>query len=564
MINNNLNIRGILSLCLIVMLSFNSCKDYLAEKPTSQFSADFVYNTPEGLEAGVVGLYNLQRAFFDNGENNGSNSLIIDAKDDLTVPRGGEISNYGLMRQGVNADNSSVHSFWWNSYYKIVDRANAIIAAGERLPNIDEAKRRQILAEAKFFRANAVFTLFKTFNNIYITTEPTSFETAFRTINSKTPEADIYKLVNGDLIYSIENLTWASYQVGRVNQATARHLKAEVALWQKNWPEAKLQAEEIIAQTGTYSLQPSTGQVFAGDLNHKESLWTLQYKESIDGNPNKINFNLMPNYAELIPGSKYSIEQGGRGFGWLTVNNYLRDLLLSDPNDTRIKGTYYIKDYFYNDPATLPAGKVLGSKIEHPDWKEFGTTGNNRHLFFVRLTTGCKKFFPTTGVPTVDAHTMNRMMYRLAETFLFAAEANLNLGNIGTSADPGTSKTALGQINAVRKRAGATALNSLTLQDILDEQARELAFEGRRWYMLKRTGKLYEFVKEHAGYGRPGDESSDTNQTTGHANTPADPFPYRNDARRIIRPYMVNWVIPRAQLNLLGPDYPQNDGYIIN
>lgn len=553
--------KKIALLSIGLSISFSSCKDFLAEKPSSQFSADFVYNTPDGLEAGVVGLYNLQRAFFDDGDNNGSNSLIIDAKDDLTVPRGGEISNYGLMKQGIAAESSSVHSFWWNNYYKIIDRANAIIQAAEKLNNIDENRRKQILGEARFFRANAVFTLFKTFNNIYVTTEPTTFDNAFKTINNKTPETEIYKLVKDDLKYAIDNLSWTAKETGRVTQATARHVKAEVALWEKDWPEAKAQAEAVIDQTANYSLVASAGQVFAGDLNNKESLWTLQYKESIDGNKNKLNFNLMPNYAELIPGSKYSIEQGGRGFGWLTVNNYLRDLLLKDPNDARIKGTYYIKDYFYNDPATLPAGKVLGSKIVHDQWQEFAASGSDRHLFFVRLTVGCKKYFPTTGVPTADAQTMNRMMYRLAETFLFAAEANMILGNIGNTNDAATAKTALGQINAVRKRAGAAPLSAVALQDILDEQARELAFEGRRWYMLKRTGKLYDYVKEHAGYGRPGDESSDTNQSTGHANTPADPYPYRNDARRVIKPYMVNWVIPRAQLNLLGPDYPQNDGY---
>lgn len=553
--------KKIALLSIGLSISFSSCKDFLAEKPSSQFSADFVYNTPDGLEAGVVGLYNLQRAFFDDGDNNGSNSLIIDAKDDLTVPRGGEISNYGLMKQGIAAESSSVHSFWWNNYYKIIDRANAIIQAAEKLNNIDENRRKQILGEARFFRANAVFTLFKTFNNIYVTTEPTTFDNAFKTINNKTPETEIYKLVKDDLKYAIDNLSWTAKETGRVTQATARHVKTEVALWEKDWPEAKAQAEAVIDQTANYSLVASAGQVFTGDLNNKESLWTLQYKESIDGNKNKLNFNLMPNYAELIPGSKYSIEQGGRGFGWLTVNNYLRDLLLKDPNDARIKGTYYIKDYFYNDPATLPAGKVLGSKIVHDQWQEFAASGSDRHLFFVRLTVGCKKYFPTTGVPTADAQTMNRMMYRLAETFLFAAEANMILGNIGNTNDAATAKTALGQINAVRKRAGAAPLSAVTLQDILDEQARELAFEGRRWYMLKRTGKLYDYVKEHAGYGRPGDESSDTNQSTGHANTPADPYPYRNDARRVIKPYMVNWVIPRAQLNLLGPDYPQNDGY---
>lgn len=58
--------RGKAAWCLALMatLSLSSCKDFLTENPTTQFSADFVYNTPEGLEAGVVGLYNLQRAFF--------------------------------------------------------------------------------------------------------------------------------------------------------------------------------------------------------------------------------------------------------------------------------------------------------------------------------------------------------------------------------------------------------------------------------------------------------------------------------------------------------------------
>lgn len=78
-----------------------------------------------------------------------------------------------------------MHSYWWNSYYKIVDRANALIASADKLVGMDESKRKLVLAEAKFFRATAVFTLFRTFNNIYVTTEPTSFETAFNTINEK-------------------------------------------------------------------------------------------------------------------------------------------------------------------------------------------------------------------------------------------------------------------------------------------------------------------------------------------------------------------------------------------
>lgn len=536
-------------LYIVLLLGLSSCEKFLTEKAAASFTADFVYNTPDGLEAAVVGLYNIQRSFWENMANNGSNPIVIDAKDDLTLPRGGEISNYGRMIQGTTPENSYVHSDYWKLYYRIMDRANAIIESAEKLQGMSQERKNKVLGEAKFFRANSVFTLFRLFSNIYITTEPTRPDNVAKVITNKSSEADIYALVIADLNDAIQKLDYKTSEPGRITQGMARHLRAEVALWQKDWKEAKFQAEAVI-NSGAHSLLSSTGLVFKGDLNHSETLWALQFKVLVNGGPNKINFNLMPNYAELMPGSKYTVEQGGRGFGWLTMNNYLRDLLNEDPNDTRIKGSYYIQDYVYNDPATLPAGKVIGEKIVHDTWKEFAPLAADRNAFFIRLNAGCKKYFPDDGNPTVDTQTKNIMMARLAETYLFAAEANLMLGNTGE---------ALAQLNAVRKRAGVKERTTITLQDILDEQARELAFEGRRWYMLKRTGKLYEYIVDHAGYGKRGDLSAEN--SPGHANTPEDPFPFRSEARTRMRPHMVNWAIPLAEMNLLGKSYPQNDGY---
>lgn len=31
--------------------------------------------------------------------------------------------------------------------------------------------------------------------------------------------------------------------------------------------------------------------------------------------------------------------------------------------------------------------------------------------------------------------------------------------------------------------------------------------------------------------------------------------------KAILREYMENWPIPQEQMDLLGPNYPQNDGY---
>lgn len=537
------------------LLFFASCKKFLTEKPTSGFTADFVYNTPEGLEAGVVGLYSFQRAFWENLSANGSNAIVIDSKDDLTLSRNAEVANYGRMFQGTTPDNSFVYSDYWRTYYRIIDRSNAIIKAAESRNDKGDARMVKVIAEAKFFRANSIFVLYRLFNNIYVTTEPTTPENALKVIEDKTPVAEIYKQINDDLTYSIANLSWTTTEFGRITQGAARHLKADVALWQQNWAEAKAQSEAVI-NNGTHSLVSSTGLVFKGDLKNSENLWVLQWKKNENGTAHKINFNLMPNYAEQTAGSKYTIEQAGRGFGWLTMNNYIRDLLAVYPTDTRIKGTYYIKDYLYNDPATLPTGQTLGSIIrENPNdaqvpWKEFAASASNRNGFFIRQNAGCRKYFPDDGIPTEDLQTKNIAVFRLAETYLFAAEANMMLGD---------KPTAITQLNKVRNRAGVPNATDITIDSILYEQAKELAFEGRRLYMLKRLGLLYNYIVDHSGYGKAGDLTLEN--SAGHANTPADPFPFRTDSRRSMKPWMVNWCIPRSEISLLGPNYPQNAGY---
>jgi hypothetical protein len=131
---------------LAIFVSLLSCnEDYLLEEPTSGFTADFVYNTPEGLESGVVALYNIQRSFWENLANNGSNPLILDAKDDLNVPRGGEISNYGKLNNGRFPTTSGVHGDYWKLYYRILDRSNALIKAAESVPMSDTEKRKLFL-----------------------------------------------------------------------------------------------------------------------------------------------------------------------------------------------------------------------------------------------------------------------------------------------------------------------------------------------------------------------------------------------------------------------------------
>ncbi|MDO6517519.1 RagB/SusD family nutrient uptake outer membrane protein [Zobellia uliginosa] len=528
-------LKRLFTLVIAVALSSSCDDDLLEDKLLSDTSVDFLYSTPEGLESAVVGLYTLNREIYQDLSLNGTIPLIPQAKSDLGVGITGEVSLYSRLLWGASLGDYGTTagiSAYWVRNYKVVDRANAIIKGAEELDDIDNSLRNQILAEAKCMRAQAYFTLYRLFNNIYITTEPTTPENAFDVPQDKSSVDEIFGLLRSDLDFAIENMDYVTEEFGRWNQGAARHLRAKVAMWENDWSEAADQTEAIL-NSGNYSLTATTKDVFAGELDHSETLFAINFqKETIGGGgPHIMNWNLVSSYADA-PGLIQSVENGGSGAGFISLNSYMIDLLNEDPNDDRKNNTYYIFNYAYNDESALPEGKELGDPLDLYENSE--TDQNEFMLYYRRQNPGVLKFFDETVEPTDRNHYKNIMVYRLAETYLIAAEAQMMLGN---------NAKALDYLNAVRTRANAAPVGSIDLQTVLDERARELGFEGQRWYTLKRTGKLYEFLLDHMNNDNMNESYPEGNPKT------------------ILREYMQNWPIPQEQMDLLGPNYPQNEGY---
>lgn len=532
-IYDRINSTIITALCVLMLLS--SCaKDILKDELLSDTSVDFLYSTPEGLESAVVGLYTLNRQLYEDNRFNGAIPLILQAKSDLSVGITGEVSLYSRLLWGASLGDfgtaSGIEKYWVH-YYKIVDRTNAIIKAADNLDGVNEDRRNQILSEAKCMRANSFFSLYRLFNNIFITEEPTTSENVFITPQDKSSKEEIFALLKSDLDYSIANLDLTTNQYGRWTQSAARHLRAKVAMWEEDWDEAAAQTDEII-ENGPHSLVANTSEVFVGDLNHSETLFaSLFQKQTIGGGTAHImNWNMV-SIASDAPGIVQSIENGGNGVGFLSLNDYAINLLNEDPNDSR-RGSYYIFDYRFNDESSLPSGKQIGDALDlyvnHP------TDQNQFMLYYRRQNPGVIKFLDENVEPTDNAHFKNVMVYRLAETYLIGAEAHLMSGN---------TEKAIAYVNKVRNRANTVSISTIDLQTILDERARELAFEGQRWFTLKRTGKLFEFLTDHMN-------NDNMNES----------YPEGNP-KNILRDHMQNWPIPQQQMGLLGPNYPQNEGY---
>lgn len=532
----------IISTIFLLFISVGCNEDFLKDELLSDTSVDFLYSSPEGLANAVVGLYVLQRQPYEqstwqNASWNGMIPLVLTAKSDIAVGVDGEISLYSRLTWGSTRGDFGVtatYDFFWSLNYKIIDRANAIIQGAQNLIDSGTTDSSLIisLAEASAMRAQSYFTLYRMFNNIYVKTDPTTPETAFDRPQDKSSPEEIFSLIRSDLNYASENLSYTNEQFGRWTKGAVDHLRAKVEMWDKNFQKAAEIIDELIG-SGIHSLVDLEN-VFEGDLNHPETLMAINFEKSATGGgaPHIVNWSVVSYYAGA-PGLVQSIENGGNGVGFITLNDYVINLLKDDPDDRRKDNTYYIFEYKYNDSETLPRGKKLGDPLDaytnHP------TDPNRFFLYYRRQNPGVLKYFDSSVEPTDRDHFKNIMIYRLAESYLIGAEAHMMIGNIDKS---------LQYLNIVRQRAGANSLNFVNIDIILQERARELAFEGQRWYTIKRTDKMYEYMKDHMN----------------NDNINRYYYPDGNP-KELYQRYMQHLPIPQGQLDLLGDNYPQNEGY---
>lgn len=562
---------------LLAIIITSSCRKKLIEEPRSLLTPDFFRTTP-GFQQGLDAAYAGMRLFWGNQDyftitviGTDEFKRGIDGNSDINVYSSGYTPSTGV----VNAN--------WRNAYTFLNTINGVI---ENAPNVDLAEplKKRAVAEAKFLRANYYFTLVQFFGDVTLNK---TFQTTATTSAVRHPKAEVYDFIVQDLKDAIIDLHPGLIKdvlPGKVTKAAALHLLSKVYLTRAgssaakptDYQDAYTTAKDLIDNKATYglSLLPDFAKVYEeGNEDNSEVIWTVQHTSNLAYNgpnnsgvsnfsaDNVLNHMWVPQY-EKQPGMVRST-QYGRPYIRCTPTRWMTDTVWGNKtNDTRYAKTFQTV-WYANDPVTpstypkwpnplppgAPPGAVPGQfKFQYGDTAIYmpGTDRTNAQIAASRyllipprnysnsLSPYMIKYNDTKRVNLNFPSVRPVIAYRLAETYLIAAEAAFRSGQMGD---------AVTWINIIRTRAayptGNAAAMQITAADInidfiLDERSRELCGELMRWLDLVRTGKLIERVRLH---------------NTEAANN--------IQAKHILRP------IPQAQIDAVttGTPYPQNPGW---
>ncbi|WP_448697511.1 RagB/SusD family nutrient uptake outer membrane protein [Mucilaginibacter sp. AW1-3] len=490
----------ILVAACILAFAIPSCKkSYLDETPYSSYTP-LTLTDSLGFEASAVGLYNLETGILTYADRQGWPSVWqigTDVANATAQQEGIEVPYYNYATL-TNTDAAA--AYIWRKYYAMINNANIIISSAENpsTTKITIIGKRQVEAEAKFFRAYAYHNLTILFGKVPLVTSPV---TTFKIDFVRSPQADIDALIVGDLTYAstyLSDLNGTGNKVnvqgkpvGRANKYMAMQLLAETYLRMGKNDLAEQQAQAVIS-SGKFSLVSARYGVRAGGAGDyysdmfvygnqrrsqgsPEALWVLEQENPatvVGGNVDNAQQRRVWGAAYYqVPGMAICDSLGGRGIARLRLSNWVLYGLY--PTGDMRNSQYSIKRrYYYNDPAS-PA--LYGKPVPF--------TGTDTLFRICPSITKWGQFDPNDSFGY--AMIKDFIMMRLGETYLLLAEAQFKQGKTNEAA---------ASINVLRTRAKAPQVTGaqMTLDFILDERARELIGEENRRQTLMRTGTLVD------------------------------------------------------------------------
>lgn len=475
----------ILLLTIAFGIVVTSCSDFLNQENPSVSSSDTYWNNQTEAEAMLAGCYSVlqeqglyynyynscdPRSFDGFGTNDGASGWWFWSPAEMALTWGNLSPSHELV------------SLIWDVCYKGIARCNEVICYVPQMAQekISPSAAKRIVGEAKFLRAFYYNHLTSLYRDVPLSTEPTT--TGYIPISKKE---DIVDFITDDLkaVAMSDALPGqvSSDEFGRATRGAAWALLCRIYLYNGRWQDASDAADKVLEMN--YSLEGDYEKLFseAGNTS-SEVIFSVRFSATADGSDNK-----MRGFLSTRNNEDY--------FSCFTVTN---DLL----NEA------YDKDGKMLSKSAYGASDLIKPEFRDPRWG-YNFTGikedwvSEDWINWKQVLTGKIKKYQDYTVTEKFYDSQDYYVLRLADVILMKAEALMNIG--------GHDSEVASLVNRVRDRASVNMPHVTTgeindmggLMNIIKHERRvELAFEGLRYFDLKRWGE-YGKLQETANIGEP-------------------------------------------------------------
>ena len=428
----------------IVCIGFTGCeKDALDKNPLDKLSSGEFWKSQQDFDMALTAIYGqLQNDMFSYGAPNW---------DVLTDNGYGQHNYWGsqaIVQGDISPSSGGYISDVYSSSYRGIARINIFL---NQLANfdgdgIDTATKSRYEGEALFMRGFYYFQLYSSYGSVPIVTEALNLDNQ---IQPKSPATEVLARSLADLDTAIANLSTGLYadNGGHAVKTSAQALKLRVLMFAAYgdtgtadtglMTQARDLALEIMG--AGYDLSPNFEDVFQDGTQ--------------EGNP-EIIFSI----KFLAPDNATAMDQW---YGdWIVVSPLQNLVDAFEPLDPRLEKTIFVDEVDFNGNIHNPSNGL--------------PTGY-----------GLKKFL-SPGLMPYGYSTQSQqdwVLLRYADVLLMYAEAQNEL--------VGPDQSVYDAINAIRARVDMAEIPAGLTQDPMREAIRherriELAFEGLRYYDLKR------------------------------------------------------------------------------
>lgn len=476
-----------------------SCGDsFLNVAPADQLSDATYWKTEADAASALTGCY--------NGWETITNIVFLDAATD----NGYEQFNYLYQPIGngqlLPTSSTGYAAPWvdgsatrWFTYDRIRKYNNFL----EKIDGVemDETTKERYKAEVRFLRAYDYYNKVMFYGDIPLVTSVIS--DAEEAKMTRTPAAEVTEFVLKELT-EVAAVLPTQNQVqsgGHITKGAALALKSRFELYLGNYEAAQADAATVIGM-GCYELYPDYETLFYPSAKNanKESILDVQYMKD--------------HYASMIPQLNLPAIEGG----WSALNALWPFIDAAQMSNGKFKdedGSGYDdnRPFDNRDPRltaiVLCPGQPYNGRIYNPLDKTIN--GNNNDDYHVNAAASrggllIKKFIYPMSIDDANNYDANGMVIRLAEVYITFAECALQTGK--------DKDKALGYLNLIRQRAGMPAADILTDQLVKYERRMELAFEGLRYFDLKRWDLGPSVLNGPARGSRDGSVNSQTGEVT--------------------------------------------------